>query len=336
MTPFLPRHVKELASDVPEAPDWLVHGLLPRGTLALLAAYPKVGKSTLVGQLTVAVAQGRPFLGRPTQAGGVLVIVAEEMKDDVMRRLRHFGMEEHKDQIYLWTEGVEDTDADRKKLQNFIQDQHIALVIVDTFASYLLIPDEIDNSAVTRRLKPYVDMAHTTGATILFVHHERKNGEEGDDSARAIRGGGAILGMADLAFQLQRLSGGGSRRRLRIVGRYQEIPRSLTLDYVDDEYVSRGTPEEAGRTAQRDTVLAILPNVGLGLTVKEVATMTQSKEKAVRTALEDAFSCRSARRSGAGRRGDPFRYSRALEPTDTPVVIDQIQDQIQDREVLEV
>ena len=329
MTPFCPRHVKELANEVPEAPDWLVQGLLPRGTLALLAAYPKVGKSTLVAQLTAAVAQGRTFLGRPTQRGGVLVIVAEERKDDVMRRLRHFGMEEEVDPIYLWTEGVEDTNGDRKKLQKFIQDQNIALVIVDTFASYLLIPDEIDNSEVTRRLKPYVDMAHTTGATILFVHHERKNGEEGEDSARAIRGGGAILGMADLAFQLQK-QGAGARRRLRIVGRYQEIPRSLTLDYVDDEYVSLGTPEEAGRTAQRERVLAILPNGGLGLTVKEVATTMQSKEKAVRTALEDAFSRGWARRFGVGKKGDPFRYLQALEPTERPV------DQIQDREVLEV
>jgi RecA-family ATPase len=73
MTPFLPRHVKDLADEVPESPDWLVHGLMPRGALALLSAYPKVGKSTLVGDLIVAVAQGRSFLGRSTEQGSVLV-----------------------------------------------------------------------------------------------------------------------------------------------------------------------------------------------------------------------------------------------------------------------
>src|SRR5713226_4557614 len=100
MTPFRPRSVKELADEVPETPDWLVHHLLPRGSLALLVAYPKVGKSTLATQLAVAVAQGRDFLGRLTQPGGVLYVVAEERRDDVMRRLRHFGMNDT-DPIWL-------------------------------------------------------------------------------------------------------------------------------------------------------------------------------------------------------------------------------------------
>ena len=70
MPPFLPRLVKDIAGEISETPDWLVHGLMPRGVIALLAAYPKVGKSTLVAQLAVSVAQGRAFLGRSTQQGG--------------------------------------------------------------------------------------------------------------------------------------------------------------------------------------------------------------------------------------------------------------------------
>jgi RecA-family ATPase len=87
MTPFLPRWIKDLAAEVPEVPDWQVHALLPQGSLGLLSAYPKVGKSTLVSQLTVAVAKGRDFLGRHTRQGGVLYVAAEERREDVIRRL---------------------------------------------------------------------------------------------------------------------------------------------------------------------------------------------------------------------------------------------------------
>jgi len=101
MTPFCPQHVKDLAGEVSEAPDWRIHGLLPRVTLALLAAYPKVGKSTFAGQLSVAVAQGRDFLGRRASRGGVLYVVAEEQRDDVIRRLRLLGMNDETDPIYI-------------------------------------------------------------------------------------------------------------------------------------------------------------------------------------------------------------------------------------------
>lgn len=334
MTPFLPRSVKDLAEEVPETPEWLVHGLLPKGTLGLLAAYPKVGKSTLGAQLAVAMAQGRDFLGRRTKQGGVLLIVAEEMKDDVMRRLRGFGMTED-DPIYLWTDTVADTPKDREKLEQFIRESNIALVIIDTLASYLLVQDETNNSEVTRRMKPYVDMAHTTGATILFVHHERKNRDEGGDDTRAIRGGGSILGLADVSFQLQKGSGGPTRRRLKIVGRYHDIPRSLELDYVNDEYISLGTPEEHTRAAHRGKVLTALPTDGSGLTAKEAATKTGLKEKAARTALEDAYSRRLATRSGNGRRGDPFRYLGVCESTDTPALVPVI-GEADEKEVAEV
>src|SRR5262245_49045653 len=178
------------------------------------------------------------------------------------------------DPVWLWTVGVKDSPDDRTKMQQFISDKNIVLVIVDTLASYLLLEDETNNSQATGRLKPYVDMAHTTETTIVLVHHERKNGGPDGDSTSAIRGGSAILGLADIAFQLQHESGGGTARRLMIVGRYSEIPSSLKLNFEKDHYVSLGTPEEATQAARLATVLAVLPQSGAGLTVEEVSEKT--------------------------------------------------------------
>lgn len=310
MTPFRPRWVKDLAEEITEAPAWLVHGLLPKGILALLAAYPKIGKSTLATQVAVAVAQGRLFLGRPTQQGGVLYVVAEERQDDVMRRLRRFGMNDS-DPIWLWTETATDTETDRGPMKKFVSEKNITLVIIDTWASYLMIQDETNNSVVTARMKPYVDMAHDSEATILFVHHERKNRDEGDDDARAIRGGGAILGLADLAFQLQKEPGGGTRRRLKIVGRYQEIPSLLKLDYGHDGYASLGTPEEHTRAAQQGKVFDVLQTEGDGYDVPTAATKAGLTEPVTRRALEALYAAGKVGRRGAGRKGDPYRYLRS-------------------------
>ena len=328
MTPFLPRHVKDLVDEVIEAISWLVHGLLPRGVLALLVAYPKVGKSTLVYQLAVAVAQGKPFLGRQTSQGGVLIVVAEEMKEDAIRRLCHLGMNEQTDRIWLWTEGVKEAPKEREDIRQFVGENKIGLVIIDTFASYLMIADETDNSVVTLRMKPYVDLAHSTGTAILFVHHERKRSNApGEDDTRAIRGGGAILGLADIALQLQR-DGNGNKRRLKIVGRYQDIPHALSLSYQDDEYVCLGTPEEHARAVQEDKILAALGTTTPGCTVDEVAATVGMKPGAVRRILEDLHGVKKADRQGAGKKNDPYRYHRvstlqAEVPATIPVPVVQ-------------
>jgi hypothetical protein len=237
------------------------------------------------------------------------------------------------DPICLWTETARDTPTDHGLIEKFIRGNDIALVIIDTFATYLMVKDETDNSEVTRKLTPYVDMAHSTGTTILFVHHERKNREDSGDDTRAIRGGGAILALADVAFQLKP-DGGGTRRRLKSVGRFQEVPPTLQLDYRNDEYVSLGTPDEATRAEKRAKVVAVLPATEPGLTVAEVATKAGLGEKAARTALEDAFGRDPIARKGAGRKGDPHRYLRAPESQIAELIAVISDDRV--REVTEV
>jgi hypothetical protein len=79
------------AADAPE-PDWVVGGLIPAGGVALLAGRPKSGKSTMARALAVAVVQGRPFLGRETRRGRVLLLSLEDRQRDAARHLRALGL----------------------------------------------------------------------------------------------------------------------------------------------------------------------------------------------------------------------------------------------------
>ena len=65
----------------------VVEGLLPMG-MGVLVAKPKLGKSWMVLDLCLAVAQGEPFLGFPTRQHGTLYLALEDGKSRMQTRLR--------------------------------------------------------------------------------------------------------------------------------------------------------------------------------------------------------------------------------------------------------
>lgn len=54
--PAVLRRMDNFLAEAPTEIDWLVDGLLPMGSVSLLVAKPKVGKSKLARCLTAAVA----------------------------------------------------------------------------------------------------------------------------------------------------------------------------------------------------------------------------------------------------------------------------------------
>ncbi len=66
-TNFAPMTLGELYAQEFEPRVWIWEHCLPAGSLVLLAAFMKVGKSVFLYQLLVAIAKGQPFLGYATQ-----------------------------------------------------------------------------------------------------------------------------------------------------------------------------------------------------------------------------------------------------------------------------
>ena len=81
----------DLIAEPEEQVPWLLEGILPAGGLGLLAAKPKVGKSTLARCLALAVASGEPFLDRPTLKGAVIYLALEEKRSEVRAHFRAMG-----------------------------------------------------------------------------------------------------------------------------------------------------------------------------------------------------------------------------------------------------
>jgi hypothetical protein len=93
--PFKFLTVEELSQAViAEGPkEWLVEGVIPTGTINVIVAKAKTGKSTVVRQLISCLIQGHDFLGRRTTAKcEALYFAPEESKEDIDNHYKMLGV----------------------------------------------------------------------------------------------------------------------------------------------------------------------------------------------------------------------------------------------------
>lgn len=127
--------------DLPE-PDWLVKGLIERGTLGQIFSEWNVGKSALAVDIACRVALGLPVAGCATTAGPALYI-GQEGRAGLLRRFKAWEILNGKllsDSLYRTVISVQLPDRNIEKQlltakANIEQrHRHLALVIVDTVA----------------------------------------------------------------------------------------------------------------------------------------------------------------------------------------------------------
>lgn len=71
--------------------QWLIENWIPLGGATFLYGPGAIGKTTLVGQLALAVARGATFLGLPVRPMPVLMVTAEEAEEEMHRRFEKQG-----------------------------------------------------------------------------------------------------------------------------------------------------------------------------------------------------------------------------------------------------
>lgn len=206
----------------PPARRWLLDELLPLGVVGLLAAGGGVGKSFLIQQLGIAIATGRPFLGMEVgEPGGVLILAAEDERDELHRRLHRIvgrmrddgdltdaDLELLRDRLFIASRVGEDnrltSEHERVILRTCVGDRIAALVdelpdvklIVLDPVSRFRGGDENANEAATRFVEAVESLRSATGATVLLAHHVSKDGLRAEAealSAESLRGASALV-----------------------------------------------------------------------------------------------------------------------------------------------
>lgn len=194
--PFNFVHIKETITDDTIKTEWLIDGFLSAGGLSLFAGHPKSGKSTLIRQSVIAVAQGKEFLGRKVKQGKVFYLAMEDQTSQVKEQMVHQRVQ-LEDPIHIHYGPVS---PNLDKLRDVIYQNDVVYLVIDTMALFLN-PEDLNNyDKINKALKELRQVARDTGCHITMIHHQNKSKEGG---TLAIMGSNAIHGAVDNAILLE-------------------------------------------------------------------------------------------------------------------------------------
>lgn len=211
--------------------NWLCDGLLTMGGFSLIVGPPKSGKSTLLRQLVLSVAQGGHFLGRDITQGRVLYLTFEEQPEVLKKQFDAAGRRAG-DPITVHVGNVfANPDVVYDDIQAAIQEYEPTLVILDTLFDVIQLETINDYNEVKKALAKMRTIARETGTHIIGVHHTNKGGE-GNNS---IMGSNAIHGALDT---LMRFVQERERRYLFSNGKHGNHfkDQELIFDYKTQRY----------------------------------------------------------------------------------------------------
>lgn len=190
------KHIKETMQDEEIKTDWLVDKLLSVGGLSLWIGQPKSGKSTLLRQLCICIAQGKPFLDRKIKQGMVYCLSLEEQESIVKDQLNAQKVN-FNDSIYVH---YGPCGNDIELLENILVDNQVNFLVIDTMALFLDTDDLNNYGIVNKLLKDCRNIARNSGCHIALIHHQNKNELGG---TKSIMGSNAIHGGVDNALVLE-------------------------------------------------------------------------------------------------------------------------------------
>jgi hypothetical protein len=222
--------------------DWLVRDFFAEKSLNLMIGASQAGKSYLALDLAVAIATGRPFLGKSVRQGGVLY-VATEGQITISRRLMaaHQGQPLAGKLIAVVLEPPSDLmkeeDVDRIiATAKYINGQMLMetglplrMIIIDTMISgfgigdWNNVADTSDAMKVLRRIKDEV------GVAVTGVHHH------GKDTSRGAAGSYALTAHPDAILSVYKKDNDGAVKRRWVTltkSRFGVTGRKLAFDLV--------------------------------------------------------------------------------------------------------
>lgn len=307
------RTALSIAAGTSEHPDWLVPGLVALQAITELDGKIKSsGKTTWATHLVAAVLDGERFMGYATTKTKV-VYLTEQTEGSFREALSRAGLIARSDELRVLfrrdISSIKWVDLIQQAAEDAMRDGY-GLMVVDTVGKMAGLMEENAAGDAAAMMVPLQNAAHD-GLAVLVCRHERKSGGEVGESGR---GSSAISGDVDIILQLRRPEGNqpANRRVIESLSRYSETPDKIVVELTEDGYILLGD-EEAVTMA--DALRFVSSHIGVeidkkgGWSVDELVAEGEMDANAVRRALQELVFRGEAVKSGAGKRGDPFRWS---------------------------
>lgn len=271
-TPLRRETLKQaLAAPRPADPPELLVGLHRVGYNATITAPFKTGKTTLLGNLVRALADGESFLGRfpvgEAFTGRVGLLNYELTDVDQLQWLEDQGIE-NADRVALQNLRGEPfslaSERNQQELVDWCLEMDVKVLVLDphrrAFAGF---GEENSNDDVNRFTGVLDEIKKRAGVTDLFlsVHTGRESGSPGSERGR---GATAMDDWADQRWLLTK--GDGDGRFLRVDGRLPAVHEFSLVFNADTRRLTAGEGNRRTQAAdtKREPVLAALEAAGAG------------------------------------------------------------------------
>lgn len=199
-------------------------GVVFKGLSNVLGAYPKVGKTTLVWHSVldwleterVVWITEEPLLVWRVRLSGFVSSLGLPLgeRNELLRN--------------LWIVPVAGRSPEELREEAFGGEEEV--VIVDTLRHALRFTQEADNSEIAAQVTPWIEAARLADKTFLGLHHQTKAGGE---HGRGLAGGHALLGVFDMAIEVDRAQHPPTRRKVSALGRLDPVEDSTTSCTTD-------------------------------------------------------------------------------------------------------
>jgi hypothetical protein len=307
----------EMATSTDEQIQWIVPGLVARGGITELGAKVKVGKTTLILQLVRAAADGQDFLGKPTLKTSTLYMTEQPSVSfrQAIERAGLLGRDDFHALLHSDTRGLEWVDvataavAQCRRVGAF-------LLVVDTLPQFAGLKGDSENNSgdALEAMEPFWE-AVADGIGVILIRHERKSGGDVGDSGR---GSSAFAGAVDIVLSLRRPEGHSkkTRRIIQALSRFSETPPDLLIDLTENGYVALGEPHEAAVREAKESIIEIAAgSESEAMTLKEVTDSAKVQRSTAQRAVNELLREEALKRTGEGKRGSPYRYFKAENPS---------------------
>ena len=196
---------REFLDKIKPTREWLVEGLIEKGSNGFVVAEPKASKSFFTVALADSLARGDTFLSfNVPRRVRTLVLNAEDNPETTRWRLsgleRHMGYTEELDG-WLWVTTKEqfpsfklDRPSDIRDIVATCKKHQIEFLILDVL-NVLHDADENYNKEMRRVLSSVNTIQAKAGCQICIVHHYNKS--DGQSITKRMRGSSAISGFAE-------------------------------------------------------------------------------------------------------------------------------------------
>ena len=301
------KSLADLYSQPADGHEYVLDRTLPKGGLSIVAAKPKVGKSTLARNLILAIARGdQTFLGREIKISGPTVYLGlEEKQSEVRGHFQRMGAASDLP-IFVHTGSALMVSPIQAiaDLEQVIIGKKVVLAAVDPLQRLVKVKDINPYAEMSLVLEPLLKIARDTGCHIMVVHHAKKG--TGEDILDAILGSVAIAGSCDTLLFMRRT---GTNRTVESIQRYgEDLPCTvLAFDEKTGLITPGGTLDEFQLQQCSKATLELLADHEM--TLQEIkGALTSYKSGLIHESLEHLTDAGEIKREGMGRKNDPHRY----------------------------